>query len=266
MTAAVPNSIGCAATMARPLVAAILGNSRMAAPSVSHTQQAGARYMRPSMGWNLRPVSSHCVMTRRMASPVSDANMNSRPTMDRLTSPYAASAVPPAVSSTDAIILCVGSSRRARNRQIMVMTGVNALSIWMNATVRYRYTSLPVHRVRPMKKPTGRIFCTQYSLVMGVLASTTLITRQHTKESRPDANMPMPATVMGYLNLRSTMRCLFSRISALDTNIHDVTASTAASTRHTAGDIMMNLNLLPRLQLRCGVPTKGLVSSARSES
>lgn len=58
---------------------------------------------------------------------------------DALTSPYAAMAVPAATRITEAIIFEEGSSRRATNRAIMVTTGVNALSIWMKATVRYRY-------------------------------------------------------------------------------------------------------------------------------
>lgn len=31
------------------------------APKVSQKQQAGAKYIKPSMGWNLRPFNKYCM-------------------------------------------------------------------------------------------------------------------------------------------------------------------------------------------------------------
>ncbi len=74
----------------------------------------------------MRPTSRICVMTRRMASKVSDANIKIRPRMLMLTSPKDAIAVPSAMSTTATIKRLLGSSSRAMNKATMVITGVNA--------------------------------------------------------------------------------------------------------------------------------------------
>ena len=56
---------------------------------------------------------------------------------------------------TDAISSCDTFSRPKEKRMNMVMTGVNALSIWMKDTVRYRYARLPRYSVRAINRPMG---------------------------------------------------------------------------------------------------------------
>lgn len=97
------------------------------------------------------------------------------------------------------LVCCEASTSRAtRKRPSIVMTGVNALSIWMNATERYRYTALPNMSVTALKRPTGSIRVQKKRQLTGLSAATTLSTRQHSKAATPENAWPRPDRVMGY--------------------------------------------------------------------
>ena len=68
-------------------------------------------------------------MTRRVASKLSLINMKRMPSKFRLTSPYDASAVPTAISSTAVISLLLGVSNPATKTATIVTMGVNACNI-----------------------------------------------------------------------------------------------------------------------------------------
>lgn len=138
ITAAARNNPGFARTMARSPAVQMSRISHTAEPNSSQTQHAGAKYIRPSMGWNLWPTSKNWVITKRIDSAVSEENIRIMPTIDIRTSPYAATAVPTAVSSTDAIMVWDGSSNLATKRQTIVTTGVNALSICSRQQAVYK--------------------------------------------------------------------------------------------------------------------------------
>lgn len=92
------------------------------------------------------------------------------------------------------------TSSETRKSPSIVITGVNAFSIWMNATERKRYTALPNMRVIALKRPTGSIRVQKNRQLTGLSAATMFSTRQHSSAARPENAWPNPDRVMGYVN------------------------------------------------------------------
>lgn len=81
-------------------------------------------------------------MTSRIASNTTPPTWNMKPTQLNRTSPALASATPTAMPTTFTTFSEEGRVTPQRYETTRTATGPPALSIWMKATLRYRYTRL----------------------------------------------------------------------------------------------------------------------------
>ena len=83
------------------------------------------------------------VMTQRPASASSESIMSVNPRVCQLTSPKEVMTVPRAITTVERATGGDMYSTPVSESMAITTTGVPALSIWMNATLRYMYTALP---------------------------------------------------------------------------------------------------------------------------
>mmetsp|Transcript_19189 Transcript_19189/g.39125 ORF Transcript_19189/g.39125 Transcript_19189/m.39125 type:complete len:200 (-) Transcript_19189:211-810(-) len=146
---------GWAAGIAHARERSMSGNSSSAAPQKSHTDEMGLIQNCPSITPILRFLSSFWARTSRTASDTSAASIISSPSAENEPSPSEAMAVPTQIPATLSVTRREGTSMRVTQRRVRVTTGVKALSIWMYATGRCRYTAFPKERVAAIAAPTG---------------------------------------------------------------------------------------------------------------
>ena len=94
-------------------------------------------------------------MTRRMASKTMPPTWNRKPARLKSTSPKLASPTPATINRMLRKRLSDGCSTPQAHEVRSTATGAAALSIWMKATLRYRYTWLLQTRLRLYSRPMG---------------------------------------------------------------------------------------------------------------
>ena len=94
------------------------------------------------MGCESAGESSSWIRTRRRASKTMPPSWKRKPGQLKAISPALARATPATMSTTLARRASDGASTRQAHAVSSTATGAAALSIWMKATLRYRYTML----------------------------------------------------------------------------------------------------------------------------
>ena len=103
------------------------------------------------------PLSRRWTMTRRTASKAIPAHWKRKPTMTNWISPMEAITTPMTMKDTlPSVFRLTGDTPRPQV-VMRTATGIVALSIWMKATLRYRYAWLPQIKLILKKIPMGTI-------------------------------------------------------------------------------------------------------------